>query len=67
MSIDIKTCVLCQKQLEDKDSIEIKSKGAEGINKASIERGDVITIVAGATVHKKYLMNYINKKNDCNR
>ena len=40
----------------------IGEKGAEGINRASIERGDRIIVCSGTVVHKKCCMNYINKK-----
>ena len=64
MSLDCRICVFCQKQVQiDEDSVKIKSKGAEGIIKASsIGREDVITVTAGVGVHKKGRMNYINKK-----
>ena len=37
-------------------------KGAEGINKASVDRGDSTVVAAAVVVHKRCRKNYINKK-----
>lgn len=57
------TCPLCSHEVEDDgERVVIGAKGAEGINKASIERGVSTVVAAGAVVHKRCRMNYINKK-----
>jgi hypothetical protein len=55
-------CHLCNNVLGDEERVVIGEKGAEGINWASIERGDRIVVCSGTVVHKKCRMNYINKK-----
>ena len=56
-------CPLCSNEVEDDgERVVIGAKGAEGINKASIERGVSTVVAAGAVVHKRCCMNYINKK-----
>lgn len=55
-------CPLCDNVLGDEERVVIGDKGAEGINRASIERGDRIVVCSGTVVHKKCRMNYINKK-----
>lgn len=37
-------------------------KGAEGINRASIERGVKVRVEAGTSVHKTCRVSHINKK-----
>ncbi|XP_069605408.1 uncharacterized protein [Ranitomeya imitator] len=57
------TCPLCTHEVEDdRERVVVGAKGAEGINKASIERGVSTVVAAGAVVHKRCRMNYINKK-----
>ncbi|XP_069601908.1 uncharacterized protein [Ranitomeya imitator] len=57
------TCPLCSCEVEDDgERVVIGAKGAEGINNASIERGVSTVVAAGAVVHKRCRMNYINKK-----
>ncbi|XP_073423248.1 uncharacterized protein [Dendrobates tinctorius] len=57
------TCPLCSHKIEDDgERVLIGAKEAEGINKASIERGVSTVVAAGAVVHKRCHMNYINKK-----
>ena len=55
-------CPLCKNSLEIGEIVEIREKGATGINHASIERGDDIKVTAGSNVHKKCRMDYVNKK-----
>ena len=56
-------CPLCSNEVEDDgERVVIGAKGAEGINKASTERGVSTVVTAGAVVHKRCRMNYINKK-----
>ena len=40
----------------------VREKGAEGINRASVERGVEVRGEAGTSVHKTCRMNHINKK-----
>ena len=44
-------CPLCGSEI-DGETVVIGEKKAEGINKASIDRGDSIVVAAGTTVHK---------------
>ena len=54
---------LCSNEVEDDgERVVIGAKGAEGINKASTERGVSTVVTAGAVVHKRCCMNYTNKK-----
>ena len=52
-------CPICKKSLEIGKIVEIREKGATGINHASIERGDDIKVTAGSNyVDKKFHMDY---------
>ena len=62
MSANQEPCPLCQKELGSEDEVKIGKKGAEGINNASVERGNNITVTDGTTVHKSCRSTYINKK-----
>jgi hypothetical protein len=62
MSANEKVCPLCRKEFGNEDIVSIGHKGAEGINKASIERSDSIVVSVGTLVHKSCRLNYINKK-----
>ena len=42
--------------------VEVLQKGADGINNASVQRGDNVHISAGEKVHSKCQQKYINKK-----
>ena len=55
-------CPLCDKELGDEEGVVIGEKGAEGVNRASNERGNSILVTAGTELHKRCRMNYINKK-----
>ena len=57
------SCPLCRKELRSEDRVDIGRKGADGINKASVERGDDLTVAAGTGVHRYCRMNYVNKRN----
>lgn len=54
-------CPLCGSEI-DGETVVIGEKGAEGINKASIDRGDSVVVVPGTGVHKRCRVSYINKK-----
>uniref|UniRef100_UPI00358EB1D5 peptidyl-tRNA hydrolase 2, mitochondrial isoform X1 n=1 Tax=Myxine glutinosa TaxID=7769 RepID=UPI00358EB1D5 len=56
------TCPLCQRGLDCEETVSVREKGAEGINRASAERGVDIRILAGTSVHKSCRVNHINKK-----
>ena len=62
MSANQSACPLCQNELGSEDKVTIGKKGADGINIASVERGDNILVTAGTVVHKSCRMNYVNKK-----
>ncbi|KAG1675921.1 tRNA (uracil(54)-C(5))-methyltransferase [Nymphon striatum] len=56
-------CPLCWKELGSEDEVKISNKGAEGINNASVERGNNIIVTVGTVVHKFCRMNYVHKRN----
>lgn len=56
------TCPLCQRELDCEETVVVREKGAEGINRASIERGVDVRVQAGNSVHKTCRVNHINKK-----
>ena len=61
--INQETCKICHAELgDDADVVEVHQKGADGINSASVQRGDDIVISAGEKVPSKCRMQYINKK-----
>ena len=60
MSAIPESCPICQKDVIA-DDIIVKI-GAEGINNASIARGDKTIVTAGTVVHKSCRMTYVNKK-----
>ena len=61
--INQETCPICSKNLSDgSDVVEVLQKGADGINNASVQRGDNVHISAGEKVHSKCRQKYINKK-----
>ena len=55
-------CPLCKEKMEIKAHIGIVQKGANGINKASEQRGDDIVVEAGDRVHEKCRKVYTNPK-----
>ena len=56
------TCPLCERDLDCEETVVVQDKGAEGINRASIERGVKVRVEAGTRVHKTCRLNHINKK-----
>lgn len=56
-------CVICKKQLEKDEFVNLGEKGSAGINKASEERGDTIITVAGQRVHKICRRDYCLAQN----
>ena len=55
--------VICKERIEDHDSsVRIREKGAEGINAASIQRGDSIVVTAGCEVHVDCCKQYTNHR-----
>lgn len=57
------TCPICRGALGDAaDVVEVRQKGADGINSASVQRGDDIVVSAGEKVHSKCRKRYINPK-----
>ena len=61
--INQEICPICSKNLSDgSDVVEVLQKGADGINNASVQRGDNVHISAGEKVHSKCQQKYINKK-----
>ena len=60
MSSRKETCPLCQGELDREETVVVREKGAEGINRASIERGVDIKVEAGTSVHKTCRAIHIN-------
>ena len=56
------SCPLCERDLDCEETVVIREKGAEGINRASIERGVGVRVKAGTSVHKTCRVNHTNKK-----
>lgn len=52
--------------LDFEETVVVREKGAEGINRASIARGVKVRIEAGTRVHKTCRINHINKKDIAN-
>ena len=58
-----RVCVICKERIEDHDSsVRIREKGAEGINAASIQRGDSIVVTADCEVHVDSRKQYTNHR-----
>ena len=55
-------CPFCQKTIGSEDKVVIREKGAEGINKASIERGAKIQVFPRTVVHISCRKVFVNKK-----
>ena len=62
MSDGTNVCPLCQKSVGSEDKVVIREKGAEGINKASIDRGAKIQVSPVTVVHISCRKVFINKK-----
>ena len=56
------TCPLCERNLDCEETVVVGNKGAEGINRVSIERGVKVRVKAGTRVHKTCRVNHTNKK-----
>ena len=57
-------CVICKEPIWNiGEGVVLREKGANGINKASKERGDVINVTAGQSVHKKCRANFTKPQN----
>ena len=54
-------CPICNENLENGDVVQIHQKGADGINAASIQRGDSVAVKAGCKVHANCRKRYTNK------
>ena len=61
-SISKETCPLFERALDCEETVVVREKGAEGINRASIERGVKVRVEAGTSVHKTCRVSHINKK-----
>ena len=60
-SIDPEICPFCKEKLKDgADVCQIRQKGADGINSASVQRGDTIVVTAGSKVHLNCRKRYTN-------
>lgn len=56
------TCPICDRDLDCEESVVLQTKGAVGINRASIERGITVRIEAGSSVHKRCRVKHTCKK-----
>ena len=57
-------CVICKEPIWNiGEGVVLREKGANGINKASKERGDVINVTAGQSVHKNCRANFTKPQN----
>ncbi len=56
------TCPLCERDLDCEETVVVREKGAEGINRASIERGVNVRVEAGTSVHKTCRFYHVDKK-----
>jgi len=46
--VNQETCPICREDLGDaSDVVEVRQKGADGINSASVQRGDDVDVSAG--------------------
>lgn len=55
------SCPIWNERLEDGDVVQIRQKGADGINAASAQRGDSVAVKAGCKVHADCRKRYTNK------
>lgn len=61
-------CSICKERLEDgSDVVQIRQKGADGINAASVQRGDDVYVAAGCKVHTDCRKRYINQHDILNQ
>ena len=59
--------LLCIRLFESYDVVEIRQEGADGINAASIQRGDDIVVALGCKVHSNCRKRYINQNDIANQ
>ena len=62
MSSNEENCPFCQDALCTQETVVIGTKGAESINRASLERGVNIRIEAGTSVHKRCRIRHVDAK-----
>ena len=56
-------CCICNDKLDNGQStVQLRDKGSDGMNKASKERGDTITVQPGQYVHQECRKVYCNPK-----
>ena len=61
-------CPVCKEGLEDgSDVVQIRQKGADGINAASVQRDDDVHVAAGCKVHTDCRKRYINQHDILNQ
>ena len=60
-SLAHESCPICKERIEDGDGVKVCHKGADGINAASVRRGDSIAAMAGCKVHVDCHKRYINR------
>ena len=54
-------CIICKESIEEGgETVTLREKGAESINKASKQRGDKIVAKTGLTVHKACRLDKTN-------
>lgn len=61
-STSSENCPICKDSLTDGAVIQVHEKGADGINAASVLRGDSLVVTAGCNVHVQCRKRYVNKK-----
>ncbi|KAG7156410.1 hypothetical protein Hamer_G006161 [Homarus americanus] len=50
-TVNQETCPICREDLDVSDVVDLRQKGAHGINSASVQRGDDVVVSAGEKVH----------------
>ena len=61
-------CPICREEFHDGcDSVQIRQKGADGINEASSRRGEDIHVTAGSRVHTGCRKRYVNQHDILNK
>ncbi|KAG7178151.1 hypothetical protein Hamer_G003931 [Homarus americanus] len=61
-TVNQETCPICREDLDVSDVVELRQKGADGINSASVQRGNDVVVSAGEKVHITCRKRYINPK-----
>ncbi|KAG7161135.1 hypothetical protein Hamer_G004782 [Homarus americanus] len=61
-TVNQETCPICREVLDVSDVVELRQKGADGINSASVQRRDDVAVLAGEKVHITCRKRYINPK-----